>query len=149
MTKSKKLVLTLIPLAVGGISSLLSGDMSMDSFKNPPLSPPEWLFPIVWTVLYLFIGFASVLYISNSKPPYDRLIYFYFGIALNFAWPILFFRFNLFWACVAVLAVMILVGIITAIGFYKESKLAGYLTVPYLIWLCFALYLNIGVAVLN
>ncbi len=149
MTKAKKIIITLIPLAAGGLSSLISGDKAMDGFNMPPLSPPDWLFPIVWSVLYLMIGLASMLYLSKGKEPYDKLGYFYFGLLLNFSWPILFFRLDLFWACVAVLAVMIIVSIISAIGFYKEYKPSGYLMVPYILWLLFALYLNIGVAVLN
>ncbi len=149
MTKTKKIIISLIPLAVGGLSALLSGDMSTDSFKSPPLSPPQWLFPIVWTILYLMIGIASMLYITKADVSFDQLGYFYFGLLLNFSWSILFFRYDLFWACAAVLAVMIAVSAAAAVGFYKISPSAGCLMVPYIAWLCFALYLNIGIAVLN
>ena len=144
----------LIPLSVGAISGIVSGSGidGFDSMLKPPLSPPSWLFPIVWTVLFILMGIASYLVLTSGgeKPDVIRALVFY-GIQLffNFFWSIIFF--NLGWYLVAFiwLLVLWLLILITAILFYKQSKVAGYLMIPYLVWVAFAGYLNLAIYLLN
>ena len=79
----------------------------------------------------------------------DALTVYYVQLALNFLWPILFFRFRLYTFAIFELILLIAAVTVMVIRFSHVEERAGYLTLPYLIWLCFALYLNIGVAVLN
>ena len=110
-----------IPLLFGGLGALLAGGMGdFEQLKKPPLTPPGWVFPLVWTLLYLAMG-----------------------------WPLLFFRLGLYWVSALWLAVLTLLVIMTARAFGKLDDLAGILLVPYAAWCLFALYLNIGVAALN
>lgn len=150
MNKLKSIVVLLLPLATGGLSAWLSGDKSMTYYHMPPLSPPEWLFPIVWTILYAVIGVASYLYMKDTDFKLgDTARFFYYGLLLNFVWPIVFFRFKMFTAAVIILILMIILSVAAAKGFFDKNKTAGWMMVPYIAWLLFALYLNIGVAVLN
>ena len=93
----KKLLLYLaIPLAVGGLAALLTGGgMGEYAVMNqPPLSPPGWLFPVVWTILYLLMGYASYRVLTTDTVPrlVDRALTLYGAqLAFNFLWPLVFF----------------------------------------------------------
>ena len=154
-TDKKRLIICLaIPLVVGGAAGLLTMN-SMEAFEalnQPPLSPPGWLFPVVWTVLYVLMGIASYL-VSVSDAPHEekaRALWTYgIQLAFNFLWPIAFF--NLKWYLFAFLWLVILwiLILITALRFGRIRKPAGYLLVPYLLWVAFAGYLNLGIYLLN
>ena len=151
----KRLIICLaIPLVVGGAAGLLTMN-SMEAFEalnQPPLSPPGWLFPVVWTVLYVLMGIASYL-VSVSDAPHEekaRALWTYgIQLAFNFLWPIAFF--NLKWYLFAFLWLVILwiLILITALRFGRIRKPAGYLLVPYLLWVAFAGYLYLGIYLLN
>ena len=93
--QTKRLLICLaVPLAVGGIAALLTGG-GMDAFEalqKPPLSPPGWLFPVVWTALYLLMGIASYLALNSGKPEVEihrAMIIYAVQLAFNFIWPLL------------------------------------------------------------
>lgn len=146
----KATLLTALPLVVGGLSAAIAGDMSQKDYTQPPLSPPAWVFPVVWTVLYLMMGFASYLvyrdcdYLLN-----DAMKCFFYQLFVNFCWSIVFFRFEFYTAAVVVLIALLLLTVGTTVQFFVVNKTAGALMIPYILWLAFALYLNIGVSVLN
>ena len=143
-----------IPLIAGGASAFLTRN-SMETFEalnQPPLSPPGWLFPIVWTILYILMGISLYLILQSDAD--DETVksaqrIFYFQLALNFLWPLLFF--NMGWYLLAFVELIVLwLAVIAMIKQFAEtSKLAAYLNIPYLIWLTFAAYLNFGVWWLN
>lgn len=150
----KKLFIHLaIPLGVGGLAALLSG--GMDSYGNlnqPPLSPPGWVFPIVWTILYLLMGYASYrVYTSQAEPPAIRQALRFYGIQLllNFLWPIAFFGFGWYWAAFLLLLALWGLVYITMYLFGQVDDTAESLLIPYLLWVTFAGYLNLGTALLN
>lgn len=153
--KWKPLLLALaLPLAVGGFSAFLTRD-GMRAFallKQPPLSPPAWLFPVVWTLLYLMMGLASYLvWVSGvSDRRRERALTVYgLSLAANFLWPILFFTVQAWLAAFLLLLLLwALVGI-AALLFGAITPRAGKLLLPYLAWLTFAAYLNLGVWLLN
>ena len=151
----KKLLICLgIPLAVGGLSALLGfGGMSdYGQLNQPPLSPPGWLFPVVWTILYLLMGYASYRVLTSGADPQKirraRILY---GaqLLLNFLWTPVFF--GLEWRLVAffiLLALWVLIYL-TMKAFSDIDDLAGTLLLPYILWVTFAAYLNLGVYLLN
>ena len=152
MNLKRLLIALAVPLAVGGLSAFASGSFSEQYavVNKPPLSPPGWIFPVVWTLLYLAMGYASYLVMTvGGRDAKDALTVYYVQLALNFLWPILFFRFRLYTFAIFELILLIAAVTVMVIRFSHIEERAGYLTLPYLIWLCFALYLNIGVAVLN
>lgn len=147
----KLLVCIAIPLAVGGLAALLTGS-SMEKFSSlnqPPLAPPGWLFPVVWTILYVLMGVASYLVLTSGRP--DRFALRLYGVqlAVNFLWPLLFFRWELYWFAFVWLVLLWVLVVATAVRFHEISALAGWLLVPYILWVTFAGYLNFSIAVLN
>ena len=143
-----------IPLAVGGVSAWLSRE-SMNAFAvfdKPPLSPPGWLFPVVWTLLYVLMGLASYLVLTSAKPQQtiNRALRLY-GIQLgvNFFWSIFFFNLSLFLFSFLWLILLWLLILATIVRFYQISQKAGRLMLPYLLWVTFAGYLNLGIYLLN
>jgi len=150
----KKLFICLaVPLAVGGLATLLSG--GMDSYKimnQPPLSPPGWIFPIVWTILYLLMGWASYRVLVSNAPREDRkkaLTFYGIQLFLNFLWPLVFFGLGWYWAAFIVLLALWVMIYLTMHLFGLIDDTAENLLIPYLLWVTFAGYLNLGVALLN
>ena len=153
-TNWKKLIISLaIPLAVGGLAALLSGGMGNYTVMNqPPLSPPGWIFPIVWSILYLAMGYASyrILMSDADKADIKQALTFYgIQLALNFLWPIIFFGLQWYWAAFAVLVLLWVFIYLTMYAFGQTDDTAENLLIPYLLWVTFAGYLNLGVALLN
>lgn len=141
-----------IPLLVGGLSSLITMDRfrQYTEINQPPLSPPSAVFPIVWTTLYILMGIASYLiYEKKDADNKNALTLYAIQLAVNFIWPIFFFGFNAYLFSFIILIVLWIFVLLTIISFYKINKTAGLLMIPYLIWLTFAAYLNLGVYILN
>lgn len=147
----KLLICIAIPLAVGSLSALLTRN-SMEVFEavsKPELSPPGWLFPLVWTTLYILMGIASYLVLTSEKPNHIALTVYGIQLVFNFFWSIIFFNLELYWFAFLWLIVLWLLILETAILFYDISKPAGYLMLPYLLWVTFAGYLNFAIFLLN
>lgn len=146
------LVSLLIPLAVGALSALFtSGSMeTFASLRQPPLSPPGFIFPIVWTILFLLMGAGSaIVYLSQSPVQGAALKVYGLQLVVNFFWSIIFFvlgarLFALLWILLLLFLVIRMILL-----FYKAVPLAAYLQIPYLLWILFATYLNAGVWFLN
>lgn len=151
----KKLLISLvIPLGVGGISALLiGGGMGQyQAMEQPPLSPPGWVFPVVWTILYLLMGYASYrVYISGADQKKIRTALKLYGaqLAVNFLWPLVFFGLQWYYAAFVLLVALWVLIYLTMRSFSDIDEWAGNLILPYILWVTFAGYLNLGVAILN
>ena len=136
------LICVAIPLLVGGLAGFLTND-SMETFSmlnQPPLSPPGIVFPIVWTILYTLMGISSYLVVTSDATKAEKQnALFVYGIqlAINFFWSLFFF--NLQWYLFSFFWLLLLWAFIlnTIIQFYRISKPAAYLMIPYLIWVTF------------
>ena len=107
----------------------------METFEmvnKPPLSPPGWLFPVVWTILYVLMGIASYLVLTSGKPDDIALKAYGIQLAVNFMWPILFFNLNLYLFSFIWLVALWLLVYQTIRLFWSASKTAGALMIPYL-----------------
>lgn len=150
----KFLICIAIPLLTGILAALLTRNSmaAFDTLVKPPLSPPGWLFPVVWTILYILMGIASYLVLTSRKNNVQirrALSLYALQLLFNFFWPILFFRmqrylFAFFW-----LLLLELLILLTTLRFSRISDTAAKLMIPYLIWVAFAGYLNLGIALLN
>ena len=154
-TNIKRLLLCLaVPLAVGGLSAFLTRD-AMEQFQKlnkPPLAPPGWVFPIAWTALYLLMGLASYLVWQSRGPRRavrEALTLYGVQLGFNFLWTILFFNMGRYLFAFIWLAVLWVLILALVIRFYRLSRIAGYLMIPYLMWVAFAGYLNFGIYLLN
>ena len=148
----KKLISCLaIPLAAGELSALLTrGSMeSFEALNKPTLSPPGWLFPVVWTVLFVLMGIASYLAAVSGGPNRTALAVYGVQLLFNFVWPLLFFRLAQYLPAFIWLVILWVLILVTAVLFYRISKPAGYLMLPYLTWVAFAGYLNLAIFLLN
>lgn len=148
------LICLAIPLGVGALSGWLTrGSMAeFARLTKPPLSPPGWLFPVVWTILFLMMGLASWLLLRSGEPPQAirRALRLYaLQLAVNFFWSIFFFNLSLYLFSFFWLVLLWVLVLITAIRFYRISKPAAYLMIPYLLWITFAGYLNLSIYLLN
>ena len=156
MKKNRKLLLICIaiPLGVGALSAWLTrGSMlTFEMVQKPPLSPPGWLFPVVWTILYILMGIASWLVLTSDTSP-ERIrramIPYIIQLVFNFFWSILFFNLERYLLAFFWLAVLWVLVLKTTVRFYRLSPLAGLLMLPYLVWVTFAGYLNLGIWWLN
>ena len=146
----------IIPLLVGGLSAFLTMK-GMDKFKylnQPLLSPPSWIFPVAWTILYILMGIASYLIYKNKnvflyEEREKSLILYAIQLIFNFFWSIIFFNMQKFFFAFFWLLILWVLVLLLIINTKKISKKATYLLIPYLLWLTFAGYLNIMVAILN
>lgn len=148
------LICIAIPLFVGGLAGFISrGSMSAFAVLNqPPLSPPGWLFPVVWTILYTLMGIASYIVLTSGAPQEDtsKAIKLYgWQLLFNFFWVFWFFNLQLYFFSFVWLIALWLLILATIVSFSRISRLAAYLTIPYLLWVTFAGYLNLGIALLN
>lgn len=148
------LIFVLSAELAGVLSSLFAGDISAvyQTLEKPPLSPPDWVFPIVWIILYALMGISAYLvYRSDAEPVRVKsaLRVYWLQLVVNFSWSIVFFRFQAFWAAFVVLAILIILVITMLVKFAKIRPAAALVNVPYLLWLLFAAYLNVTTALLN
>lgn len=144
----------LIPLVTGGVSALLSGGMmsAYDMLRKPPLSPAGWLFPAVWTILYILMGIGSWLIYQKAKSNGEAvtaLLLYGTQLLFLFVWPIIFFRLKWYFPAFVWLVALLFLIIRCIQEFGSWSRLAAGLMIPYLIWVIFAGYLNLGVLILN
>lgn len=136
---------------IGAVSALLSGGFgSYLQLVKPPLSPPGWLFPVVWAILYAVMGISAYfVYKSDSELKKAGSGIYILQLSVNFLWSIIFFRFG--WlnaaAFAAVLLTVLVVGMILI--FLRIDKKAGLMNIPYFVWCLFASYLAIGTSILN
>jgi tryptophan-rich sensory protein len=151
----KKLIKNLaIPLLVGIVSGFLTRG-GVEQFKTdtikPVFSPPDWLFPVVWTILYILMGISS--YIIDIKVTTNdkrtATVLYYLQLAFNFFWSFIFFNFQAYLPAFVWIIILWVLIIATTIEFYKIDKAAGILMVPYLIWVTFAAVLNFSIYLLN
>lgn len=140
----------LIPVIIGGVIGLIiSRSIDYNSLQKPPLSPPSILFPIVWTILYLLMGISYGILDSKSLIELKTKIIYSLQLFVNATWSLIFF--TLKWRLFAFIWIIILdvLVIVMIIDFFKKNKTAGLLQIPYLLWIIFASYLNLGVYLLN
>ncbi len=138
-------------LLLGFAVSIFVGNTDMyKELIKPPFSPPGFLFPIAWTILYILMGVsAGIVAESNDLDKAYAIKLYILQLLLNVLWPVLFFglqasRFALFW-----LVLLIIVAIMTIKTFSTISRKAAVLFFPYIVWLFYAFYLNFGIVVLN
>lgn len=155
------------PVAVGGISAALTmNNMAIfGELNQPPLSPPAWLFPVAWTILYILMGIASYLifyggYIKDPstgrKPTLAKktlakqaLIIYGVQLAFNFLWSIFFFNLKAYYFAFAWLMIMWLLIVSLMAKAKKLHPAAFWCLAPYILWCTFAAYLNLSIAILN
>lgn len=149
----------LIPLIIGylsnTLSSLLSGISTSTYYSQlikPSFAPPGFIFPIIWTILYVLMGISAYKILKKGydlSKVKDAMFYYWLQLVLNFVWSILFFGLDLRFTALIALILLIILILIMMYKFAKIDKKAMYLNIPYLIWLFYALFLNYFIWMIN
>lgn len=141
-----------VTFAVAGLGSIVTY-LGMDKFmsmQQPALSPPQWLFPVAWTILYALMAYGCARVILSGKSiASSEVVLFAAQLAFNFLWCVFFFGASAYMFSFIWLLLLLALVILMAVGFYRADKVAGLIQIPYIFWLCFAAYLNFGVWFLN
>ena len=143
-----------LPLAVGGLAALITTGAMQDfaALNKPPLSPPGWIFPIVWTLLYVLMGIASYTVLSSGAHPFekkDALGLYLVQLGANFLWSIIFFTLGAYELAFIWLVILLVLVVVLTRRFWRIDRRAGILMLPYVLWVSFAGYLNLAITFLN
>ncbi|MEO0095936.1 MAG: TspO/MBR family protein [candidate division WOR-3 bacterium] len=146
------LILTLGAGFIGSMATRQSVSTWYGTINKPPISPPNWLFGPVWTALFILMGIAFYLVWNKGFSELSvktAMIIFLIQLALNILWSFLFFGLRSpLYAFIEIIILWIAI-LLTIIYFFKVSYVAGYLLIPYILWVSFASILNGWIAVLN
>ena len=155
MLKNKFLSFTLFALitysasAIGGFATISFKEPWYSQLIKPSFNPPDWIFAPVWTTLYLIMTIA-IWFFWHSKNRNMNTVYIYFiHLIFNTTWSIIFFVFHNILLALIVLFILIILIITLIIRFKRVNLLSAYLMIPYLLWCCFALILNMSLLILN
>lgn len=152
INKKQLAISVAIPLIVGGLASLINinGFKEFETVNKPALTPPMIVFPIVWTILYILMGFSTYLvYNSESKSKTTAFVIYGLQLAVNFLWTCLFFGAKNYLGALAAIVALLVLIIAMIFSFYKINKKSAYFQIPYLVWVSFATYLNYMVYLMN
>ncbi len=146
----KKIIYSLLPIVGGALVGLIiSGYMNYGDMVKPPLSPPSYIFPIVWTILYILMGISYFIATKDNGNDKELNQIYILQLLVNFFWPIIFFVLKMYFSAFFWIILLIILVIYMIKELLKNNKISGYLQIPYFIWLLFATYLNIGIFLLN
>ena len=156
MIKWKNLIFSIaISLGVGLLSSLLTrGNQNIYEVINvPSFAPPSWLFPVVWTILYIMMGISAAMIYLNRTSDFKKrtaaLATYASSLIVNFAWSIIFFNFRAFFLAFIWLLLLFYLLVKSIVQYRPIDRVAAYLQIPYVLWVAFAGYLSFGIWILN
>lgn len=144
-----------IPLLVGVISGFLTKDANKEftaTAVQPIFTPPGWVFPVAWTILYILMGVSAYLIETsnyNTGKKNRALITYYISLFFNFFWSFIFFTFRQYLFAFFWLLVLLALVLTYTVKYFKINKTAGLLNIPYIVWLVFAGIINFSVYLLN
>ena len=147
------LFFVVLALAVSGAAGAAAraGMDAYDLLTKPPATPPDRLFPVVWTLLYLLMGIAMGLVwrSSTGRARKEATALWSIQLAVNGLWPVLFFLLGAHGPAFFWLVGLIVLVLFMSADFSRRNATAAWLSAPYLLWLLFAAYLNLGIWLLN
>ncbi len=142
-------IITFSASLIGGLITISFKDPWYSQLVKSNLNPPDWIFAPVWTALYLMMTLA-IWFFWHSKNRNLSTVYLYFiHILFNTTWSIVFFGLHQILLALFVLIGLILMIIILMLRFKRVNIVSYYLMIPYLLWCCFALFLNFNLLILN
>mgnify|MGYP001161243361 FL=1 len=134
---------------IGGLATINFKEPWYSQLIKPSFNPPDWIFAPVWTTLYLMMTVA-IWFFWHSKNRNMNTVYIYFiHLIFNTTWSIIFFVFHNIFLALITLIILIVLIIILIVRFKRVNLLSTYLMIPYLLWCCYALILNVNLLILN
>lgn len=155
MSVIRLLISILLVQLIGFFGSLFNNSKSFIWYfglTKPELTPASWIFPIIWIILYLLIGISLyMIWRLNENITFKRniLIIFSIHLLLNILWSFIFFGLNEILFSVIIILILWFFIFINIMQISKVSAIASALLIPYLLWVSFAIYLNISIYILN
>ena len=155
MLKNKFLSFSLFALAtysaslVGGILTINFKEPWYSLINKPSFNPPSWIFAPVWTTLYLMMTIAIWLFWHSKNREMNTIYIYFIHIIFNTTWSIVFFGLHEIFYALLILILLIFLIIILILRFKRVNMLSFYLMIPYLLWCCYALILNLNLFILN
>ena len=155
MLKNKFISFSLFALITYSASAI--GSMATISFKEPWYSllikpsynPPDWIFAPVWTTLYLMMTVAIWIFWHSKGKNMDTVYIYFIHLIINTTWSVVFFIFHEIFFALIILIILIFLIIILILRFRVVNMISYYLMIPYLLWCCYALILNMSLLILN
>lgn len=145
----KKIVTIFSPIILGTIVGILiKNSIDYEFLFKPPASPPAWLFPVAWTIIYFLMGLSFYLY-KEYGPVKNLDKIYYTQLILNLLWSPLFFILKFRFISTVWIIFLTLVVILQVCSYFRYYKTSAYLNIPYLLWLIFASYLTFSIYLLN
>lgn len=156
MSKLVSLLLSLVAAysaaLIGSFFTLGAIDSWYNTLEKPFLSPPNWIFGPVWTVLYALMAVAAwLVYLQRPRSPQKNKALVVYGahLVVNALWSIVFFGLHAPLLAFGVIVVLYLLILYTTYLFYQTRRISGLLFMPYILWVSFASYLNLMIILLN
>jgi benzodiazapine receptor len=145
------LVICLAVSALGGLLTASSVDGWYTTLNKPTFNPPNWVFAPVWTTLYVLMAIAGWRVWRSAGPAVRRwpLVVFGVQLALNLLWSLLFFGLQQIGLALLDISLLLLAISVNTVLFWRVDRLAGWFFVPYVLWVGFALVLNLSLWLLN
>lgn len=147
----KLIIITLLTFFVGSFFNFFTVN-NMETFKelSKPIDVPGILFPIVWTILYLLMSVSYyIISNSNDKQKDESKTIYIVQLIINSLWSLIFFGFEAYLLAFIWIIILLIAVIVMIVKFYKVNRLSAYLQIPYVLWIIFAGYLNLGIYILN
>ena len=142
-------IITYSASVIGGLATINFKEPWYSLLIKPNFNPPDWIFAPVWTTLYLMMT-ISIWNFWHSKSRDMNTVYIYFiHLIFNTTWSITFFVFHKMILALIVLIILICLIIILLLRFRPTNMISFYMMIPYLLWCCFALVLNLSLIILN
>ena len=142
-------IITFSASLIGGFATLNYKEPWYSLLNKPIFNPPDWIFAPVWTTLYLMMTFAIWLFWHSKNKDINTFNIYLIQIVINTTWSIVFFVFHQILFSIFVLILLIILIIILIKKFSNVNLISSYLMIPYLLWCCFALVLNLSIYLLN
>ena len=142
-------IITYSASLIGGLATINFKEPWYSLIIRPSFSPPDWVFAPVWTTLYFIMTLAIWLFWHSTNRDMKTVYIYFIHIIVNTTWSITFFVFHQIVISILVLIILIALIIILIKNFKRVNLISSYLMIPYLLWCCFALVLNVSIFVLN
>ena len=143
------LIVTFSASLIGSVTTLNFKEPWYSLLNKPAFNPPDWIFGPVWTTLYLMMTISIWLFWHTKNRDINTVYIYFIHIIFNTTWSIVFFGLHQIFLALVVLMILIILIIVLIIRFKRVNFVSYYLMIPYLLWCCYALFLNFNLLMLN
>ena len=133
---------------IGGLVTISYKEPWYSQLVKSSYNPPDWIFAPVWTTLYLMMTFAIWLFWLSKKRDMNTIYIYFIHILFNTTWSVIFFAFHNILLALINLMILIWLIVVLILRYRRVNNVSAYLMIPYLLWSCYALFLNLNLLIL-